>query len=173
MASLSEKSQVTLEQYRLGPRTAATSFPANGFGPFTLVRDELIEEILNTASPEIAVHVTGCKGSGKTVLLRQMYEKLVSEADVYGIEDTMVFFFRECSGHFPRIACVGCASGVDEVQEKGLRTLGRDARQFHARQCFHSSDKEHNATQCDRHWSRNFGPRLSQHVQPIRIHSYQ
>lgn len=101
MASLSEKSQGTLEQYRLGPRTAAASFPANGFGPFILVRDELIQDILVIASPDVAVHLSGCKGAGKTVLLRQIYEKLVSEADAYGIENTMVFFFVSVADIFP------------------------------------------------------------------------
>ena len=60
------------------------SFEDVGFGPFLVERRELLDEILRTAGPKRSVHISGCKGAGKTIVLVRLgqiltvkYRKLV------------------------------------------------------------------------------------------------
>ena len=55
-----------------------------GFGPFTVERRALRDEILRKASPMKSVHISGCKGAGKTTLLELIGDDLVrNEKKVY------------------------------------------------------------------------------------------
>lgn len=61
-------------------------FRENGFGPFTVQWHELRNDILTTAGPHDSVHVHGCRGAGKTILLMLLGKDLSDRGK-------LVFFF--------------------------------------------------------------------------------
>ena len=61
------------------PRTRHGTFKPHGYGPFTVRRRELVNEIIAEASPECSVHISGCRGAGKTIMLHEIAQRLVQE----------------------------------------------------------------------------------------------
>ena len=76
-----------LEDYVPRARSALASFPPNGMGPFVVTRPALLEEILRRATPDLSVHITGCRGAGKTTVLHQLAEQLTAA-------EKTVYYFR-------------------------------------------------------------------------------
>ena len=68
-----------LEEYRyVASSFAFDSFAGgNGFGPFTVQRSVLRNEILSLANPLRSIHISGSKASGKTILLRLLGNDLL------------------------------------------------------------------------------------------------
>lgn len=63
-------------------------FEPDGFGPFVVKREKLIETIVEEADPHNSVHISGCRGCGKTSLLKLIGAYLVGtkEQEVYFLE---------------------------------------------------------------------------------------
>ncbi|KAG7356855.1 AAA domain containing protein [Nitzschia inconspicua] len=68
------------EKYLFKPLTGRfPNFPQNGLGPFTIERDDMVNEIIGLANPTCSVHISGCRGAGKTTLLNQIGMKLLED----------------------------------------------------------------------------------------------
>jgi energy-coupling factor transporter ATP-binding protein EcfA2 len=69
------------DEYAFRMRTTRneTFLQEEGFGPFVVQRDALIQDILGRANPRSSVHINGCKGSGKTTVLKQIGQALQSQ----------------------------------------------------------------------------------------------
>jgi hypothetical protein len=87
VATMSATDYAALEAFVPRPAHRYETFPGNGMGPFVVIRDALVTAILNLATPQISVHISGCRGAGKTTVLRQLAEKL-KEAN------KTVYFFK-------------------------------------------------------------------------------
>ena len=81
-----------LERFLFSRRKFITndSFEDVGFGPFTVQRKELLEEILKEAKPKRSVHVSGCRGAGKSIVLVMLGQRLIAEKKT-------VYFFDNAS----------------------------------------------------------------------------
>lgn len=55
------------------------TFKPHGYGPFTVKRALLVEEIVSTAAPDASVHISGCRGAGKTIMLHEIAKRLVQD----------------------------------------------------------------------------------------------
>ena len=62
------------------------TFEDVGYGPLVVQRRELRNEIIQCANPKRSVHISGCKGAGKTTFLHQIGQQLVNNGRT-------VFFF--------------------------------------------------------------------------------
>jgi len=72
-------------------------FPRDGFGPFIVEREDFVNSVLDEASPDCAVHISGCKGSGKTVLLKLIRNKLLQAGEtVYYIQTASRLCDTDC-----------------------------------------------------------------------------
>ena len=56
-----------------------------GFGPYVVRRQSLLEEILNLANPKRAIHISGCKGAGKSTVLHQIAQILTDSEQLVDI----------------------------------------------------------------------------------------
>lgn len=63
----------------VAPGTRHGTFKPHGYGPFTVKRAELVDEIIGNASPDCSVHISGCRGAGKTIMLHEIAQRLVQE----------------------------------------------------------------------------------------------
>ena len=74
-----------LQRHRFDPSSmiAFDEFEADGFGPFVVKRERLMLQIIKEANPRQSVHISGCKGAGKTSLLRLIAAELSKSSDVY------------------------------------------------------------------------------------------
>jgi Mrp family chromosome partitioning ATPase len=73
---MSATDYAALEAFVPRPAHRYETFTGNGMGPFVVIRDALVTAILNLATPHISVHISGCRGAGKTTVLLQLAEKL-------------------------------------------------------------------------------------------------
>ena len=72
------------------------SFEDVGFGPFLVERRELLDEILRTAGPKRSVHISGCKGAGKTIVLVRLGQILTANRKlVYYFDNAALFLESE------------------------------------------------------------------------------
>jgi predicted AAA+ superfamily ATPase len=71
------------------PATKHSTFKPNGYGPFTVKRESLVERIIGEASPDVSVHMSACRGAGKTIMLHEIGKKLKSQGK-------RVYFFNSC-----------------------------------------------------------------------------
>eukprot|EP00978_Attheya_sp_CCMP212_P046535 scaffold397411_cov28-Attheya_sp.AAC.1 len=49
------------------PATKHSTFKPHGYGSFTVKRESLVDIIISEASPDVSVHMSGCRGAGKTI----------------------------------------------------------------------------------------------------------
>jgi predicted AAA+ superfamily ATPase len=74
------------------PATKHSTFKPIGYGPFTVKRALLVDRIIAEASPDVSVHMSGCRGAGKTIFLHEIGKKLVSQGKrVYFFKSSQVF----------------------------------------------------------------------------------
>jgi hypothetical protein len=74
------------------PATKHSTFKPNGYGPFTVKRESLVDRIVGEASPDVSVHMSGCRGAGKTIMLHEIGKKLVSQGKrVYFFNSSQLF----------------------------------------------------------------------------------
>ena len=76
--------------YAFTPQQTNETFEDVGYGPLVVQRRDLLEEIIQYASPKKSVHISGCKGAGKSTVLNQIGELLVSNGKT-------VFFFENAT----------------------------------------------------------------------------
>ena len=93
------------------------SFEDVGFGPFTVERKELVDEILATAGPKRSVHISGCKAAGKTILLVRLGQVLLATANK--TQKKLVYFF-DTSSLFSENVSIALRGLVDSRQEAYL-----------------------------------------------------
>ena len=73
------------------PGTRHGTFKPHGYGPFTVKRAELVDEIIGNASPDCSVHISGCRGAGKTIMLHEIAQRLVqNEKKVLFLNSSML-----------------------------------------------------------------------------------
>jgi len=63
--------------YAFTPQQTNETFEDVGYGPLVVKRLDLLQEIIQYASPKKSAHISGCKGAGKTTVLNQIGELLV------------------------------------------------------------------------------------------------
>ena len=85
--------ETTLAEFDFVPQTKHTTFKNAdvGFGPYIVPRESLLDEIINEAGPSRSVHISGCKGAGKTTVLHQLGLRLKARGE------KRVFFFDSAS----------------------------------------------------------------------------
>ena len=69
---------------------AAETFPPNGVGPFVVTREDLVSDIVDVANPQRSVHMSGCRGAGKTTVLHHIAAHLLAKKKT-------VFFLRSAN----------------------------------------------------------------------------
>ena len=72
--------------YAFTPQQTNETFEDVGYGPLVVKRLDLLQEIIQYASPKKSAHISGCKGAGKTTVLNQIGELLVRNSK------TVLFF---------------------------------------------------------------------------------
>jgi hypothetical protein len=93
----------TAEEYAFRvPATRNEMFKPEGYGPFLVQRAELINDIVRRASPYFSIHIHGCRGSGKTTVLVQVGEQLLSKNKEVYFFDSATDLNRESSISFVR-----------------------------------------------------------------------
>ena len=65
-------------------------FEQIGYGPFVVQRSALLQEVLKTANPMCSVHISGCKGAGKTTVLNLLGRQLSQQ-------NQEIYFFDNAS----------------------------------------------------------------------------
>lgn len=77
-------------------------FQFDGFGPFVVQRETLLHQVIQEASPLRSVHISGCKGAGKTILLKLIGMELTKSLQ------EKVYYFTAVTGlnHYDWTAAV-------------------------------------------------------------------
>jgi hypothetical protein len=93
----------TAEEYAFRvPATSNETFKPEGYGPFLVRRAELINDIGRRANPRYSIHINGCRASGKTTVLVQVGEQLLSKNKEVYFFDSATDLNRESSISFVR-----------------------------------------------------------------------
>lgn len=66
-------------EFSFQPQVTFETFEKIGYGPFEVKRTALLNDILSKASPMSSVHISGCKGAGKTTVLDQLGRILIQQ----------------------------------------------------------------------------------------------
>lgn len=81
-----------------------------GFGPFVVRRQRLLDEIITKAKPKHSVHISGCRGAGKTTVLHQLGQILTDRGKT-------VYFFKSADD-FSREAVIRFVNALDRSKKE-------------------------------------------------------